>query len=137
MFEWNWPSIAQECTDFLGPAGASPLPLSSPVVSSNFLQVMATFKVSMSMIAKEPFSIDTPASPPMEHLQGKRLFSSDQTRYLDVVYFPRQSMVDSLSGLREFIFPPLPTLMLAAACLLHSYLKPRHTRRIRQHGSYV
>ena len=21
MFEWNWDSIAQECTDFIGPAG--------------------------------------------------------------------------------------------------------------------
>ena len=64
MFEWDWASVASECTNFLGPAG--------------YGFVQGTVK---SMFASKPRFVDatTPlVSPAQEHVQGSEWWTDYQ-----------------------------------------------------------
>lgn len=64
MFEWNWASVASECTTFLGPAGYGFV--QGPDCGHSLLQ--------------DPFSLLLPwiVSPPGEHISGTQWWTDYQ-----------------------------------------------------------
>jgi len=66
MFEWDWASVAVECTNFLGPAGYG-------FVQGKVINVRPSFQVLMHFCTTAPL-----VSPAQEHVQGPEWWTDYQ-----------------------------------------------------------
>ena len=91
MFEWNWESIATECTNFIGPAGYG------FVQGSIFL-----FQPPVTLEANAPAF--PPVSPPQEHITGPQWWTDYQP--VSYILTSKRGTRSQFQRLVDPYFPP-------------------------------
>lgn len=76
LFEWTWPSIAVECTQFIGPAGTcSVVARNKRIILLIVLMLPGLFNSSLGYGAVQ-------VSPPTEHITGSQWWTDYQVVYV-------------------------------------------------------